>query len=250
MHFLIGQADRRYMQFMWEGRKSQCIAMPFDLAPAPRLATKMMEPVIRYLRSCGLRLAIYIDDLILLSRSYKESIKQTQLFVDTLHNLGLSIHPDKCSVIPSRSAEFLGTQVNRRKMQLRVPRDKIRSTRREIRSVFSENEIGILTVQKFSGVLGKLNFLSGAVVLAPLHLSPLHHLMQQHLACVRYQDLMHLNSQVIEEMRWWHNKMHQWSGKTIISARCEMVVTTDASSHGWGGSWRLFGHSGKLHHEA
>ena len=84
MHFLIGQADGRYMRFMWEGKKYQCIGMPFGLAPAPRLATKMMAPVIRYLRSRGLRLAIYIDGLILLSRSYKESIEQTQLLVDTL----------------------------------------------------------------------------------------------------------------------------------------------------------------------
>ena len=29
-----------------------------------------------------------------------------------------------------------------------------------------------------------------------------------------------------------------------------MVVTTDASSHSWGGWWQPFGHSGKLHHEA
>ena len=46
MHFLISQADRRYMRFMWEGRKFQCIGMPFGLAPAPWLATKMMAPVI------------------------------------------------------------------------------------------------------------------------------------------------------------------------------------------------------------
>jgi hypothetical protein len=25
--------------------------------------------------------------------------------------------------------------------------------------------------------------------------------------------IMHLSSQVIEEMQWWHDKMHQWSGK-------------------------------------
>ena len=124
--------------------------MPFSLAPASRLATKMMAPVICYLRSCGLRLAIYIDDLVLLSRSYKESIEQTQLLVDTLRSLSFGIHPDKCSVIPSRSAEFLGTQVNSEKMQFRVPRDKIRSTQREICSVFSENEIGKLTVRKFA----------------------------------------------------------------------------------------------------
>ena len=105
MHFLIGKADRRYMRFMWEGRKFECTGMPFGLAPAPRLATKMMAPVIRYLRSCGLRVAIYIDDLILLSRSYKESIEQTQLLVDTLHKLGFSIHPEKVQLIPSRSSE-------------------------------------------------------------------------------------------------------------------------------------------------
>ena len=89
------------MQFMWEGKKYQCIGMPFGFALALRLATKMMAPVIRYLRSRGLQLAIYIDDLILLSRSYKESIEQTQLLVDTLHKLSFGIHPDKCQVIPS-----------------------------------------------------------------------------------------------------------------------------------------------------
>ena len=67
MHFLIGKADSKYMPFMWEGKKYQCISMPFGPAPASRLATKMMAPVLHYLRSCGLRLAIYIDDLILLS---------------------------------------------------------------------------------------------------------------------------------------------------------------------------------------
>jgi hypothetical protein len=84
-------------------------------------------------------------------------------------------------VIPSRSAEFLGTQVNSRKMQFRVPQDKIRSTRREIRGVFLANDLGTLTVRKFYSLLGKLNALSGAVVSAQLHLWLLHHLMRQKL---------------------------------------------------------------------
>ena len=85
---------------MWEGKIYQCIGMPFGLAPAPRLATEMMARVIHYLCSRGLRVAIYVDGLIRLSRSYKESIKQTQLLVDTLHKLSFGIHPDKCQVIP------------------------------------------------------------------------------------------------------------------------------------------------------
>ena len=48
MHFLIGKADRRCMQFMWEGKKFQCVGMPFGLAPALRLATEMMIPLLQY----------------------------------------------------------------------------------------------------------------------------------------------------------------------------------------------------------
>ena len=43
---------------------------------------------------------------------------------------------------------------------------------------------------------------------------------------------MHLNSQLIEEMQWWHDEMHQWSSKPITSVRWPMVVTTNASSFG------------------
>ena len=59
-----------------------------------------------------------------------------------------------------------------------------------------------------------------------------------------------LDPPVIEEMRWWHDEMQGWSGKSIIPVRSQMVVTTDASSHGWGGWWRQFGQTGSLRNEA
>ena len=34
MHVLIVRADRRYMRFIWEGRKLQCIDMPFGSGPS------------------------------------------------------------------------------------------------------------------------------------------------------------------------------------------------------------------------
>ena len=135
--------------------------MPLRLAPALRLATKMMAPVICYVRLCGLRITIFMDDLILLCRSCKGSIVRTQVLVDTLHNLGFGIHLEKAQVIPSRSSEFWGTHVNSRKMQFRVPWDK--SVRHAERS---ENECGTLTVRKFCSLLGKLKSPSGAVMLA------------------------------------------------------------------------------------
>ena len=116
MHFLIGKADRRYMRFMWEGKKYECIGMPFGLAPAPRLSTKLLAPAIRHLRRLGIRLSVYIDDIIVLARSISQSVAHTQRTVNLLHHLGFSVHPEKCKLVPLRSQEFLGTQVNSKKM--------------------------------------------------------------------------------------------------------------------------------------
>ena len=165
-HFLLQQQDSRYMRFMWEGVKYECIGMPFGLAPAPRFATKLLAPVIRHLRRLGLRVPVYIDDIICLARSITRSIAHTQVAVDTLHYLGFSVHPEKCNLIPLRSQEFLGTQVNSKKMQFRVAREKIRNIRREIQAVFKANDLHQLTVRNLASLLGKLNALQGAVVLA------------------------------------------------------------------------------------
>ena len=77
MHFLISQKDRHFMRFMWEGIKYECIGMPFGLAPAPRLSTKMLAPVIQHLRSRVLRVIIYLDGILCLARSYQESVSHT-----------------------------------------------------------------------------------------------------------------------------------------------------------------------------
>ena len=87
------------------------------LAPAPRLSTKLFVPVLRYLRRQGLRVSNCIDDVIILARSIQQSIAHTQLAVDTLHHLSFSVHPEKCCLVPHRSQELRGTQVNGKKMQ-------------------------------------------------------------------------------------------------------------------------------------
>ena len=220
MHFLIGQADRRYMRFMWEGKKYECIGMPFGLAPALRLATKMMAPVIRYLdRALNNHLYRRPNSA---CRSYKESMTQTQLLVGTLHNLGFGIHPDKAQVIPSRSSEFWAQGEQQENAVLSASRQDPFDRRRSEQSS-PKNELGTLMVRKFCSLLGKLNSLSGVVVSAQLHLWPLHHLMRQQLMRAAYKDLMHLNSQVIEEMQWWHDKMHHGQARRSYSAKCQMV---------------------------
>ena len=245
MHWHIRPKDRSKLRFMWEGVKCQCTAMPFGLAPAPRLSTKLFQPVLRALRAMGLRLVSYIDDILLMSRSVQGCLRQGQLLVDFLTMLGFEVHPDKCCLIPSHTRSFLGTQVNFSLMQFRVPKEKIRSVRREIDQLISLNDSKTLTVRHLASMMGKLNALRGAVVSAQLHLWPLHHLLRELLVDSSWEGLASLDGSSIEELQWWRQEMHLWSGQTIIPHRAQMVLTTDASHYGWGGWWRQFGHTGR-----
>ena len=206
--------------------------------------------MLRYLRLKGLRVSGYIHDIIQLNRSYKGSITHAQLLVDFLHLLGFHIHPEKSELIPSKSRIYLGTQINTDLMQFRVPREKIRSVRREIDSMLQKNTEKLLTVRMLASMLGKLSALRGAVVSAQLHLWPLHHLMRELLATSSWEGMGSLDQTSIQELVWWRDQIHLWSGKTIIPQRSQMVLTTDASHLGWGGWWRTFGHKGRMTQEA
>ena len=161
---------------MFEGVRYECAAMPFGLAPAPRIATKFLLPAIKYLRRRGVRCTYYIDDVAVLARSFRQSVQHTQLTVDLLHNLGFSIHPEKVSIIPRQSLEILGMQVNSVKMEFRVPRPKIRDLSRQVHRTVVDNLAGRLSLRRFASLIGKFNAVRGAVHSAPLHILSLIHI--------------------------------------------------------------------------
>ena len=242
MHLSILAQCCQYFRFMFEGIKYECQGMPFGLGPAPRISTKLLMPVVKYLRRRGVRCIVYIDDILVLARSRAQSLKHTQLAVDLLHKLGFGIHPKKIQATPVQSIEFLGLQVNSVNMQLRVPREKIRGLRRQIADTIRQSAAGTLTVRRFASLLGKFNAVRGAVAAAPLHIWPLIHL--QHSVLRRRTDWetkMTLSIRAVEELQWWSADLQQWNGKSIIPMKHQFIMTTDASHLGWGGWWKPVG---------
>lgn len=54
----------------------------------------------------------YIDDSLLISKSYAECTNNIQDTVELLDNLGLTIHPDKFVFIPVQEIQYLGFILN------------------------------------------------------------------------------------------------------------------------------------------
>jgi len=61
-HVLIHLSDRPYLTFANDGGTYEPITMPFGLSLAPWAWTKVMRPVLAYLRKSGFHLIGYVDD--------------------------------------------------------------------------------------------------------------------------------------------------------------------------------------------
>ena len=70
-YFLIPvhPCNQKFLQFSWKRSLYQFQCLPFGLSCAPRVFTKVMKPVVAFLRESGIKLIIYLDDLLVIASS-------------------------------------------------------------------------------------------------------------------------------------------------------------------------------------
>ena len=86
---------RKYLQFRWQSLTYQFNCLPFGLSCAPRVFTKLMKPVVAFVREKGMRLIIYLDNILVMCESQEELTKQVNLIQDLFAVLGLTINIKK-----------------------------------------------------------------------------------------------------------------------------------------------------------
>ena len=63
----IWKGHQKFLRFLWKGTQWEFACLPFGIASAPRVFTKILKPVIGLLRKQGIRLIIYLDDFLLMA---------------------------------------------------------------------------------------------------------------------------------------------------------------------------------------
>ena len=91
--------------------------------------------MVAFLRLQGLRLVIYLDDILLKSATAELIAQHQSLLVSLLEVLGFVINFPKSMVEPSHQVEFLGLIVDSQNMVLYVPQEKILKVAKECRQL-------------------------------------------------------------------------------------------------------------------
>lgn len=87
--------------------------LPFGLASAPRVFTKLMKPVFAAFRANNIKCCYYIDDSLVINRNYSDCRNETQLIVSELDKLGFTINLKKSILKPTHRIIFFGLLIDK-----------------------------------------------------------------------------------------------------------------------------------------
>ena len=98
----IWQNHQKYIRFLWRDSLLEFACLPFGLASAPRVFTKLLKPVLSILRQRGIRLIVYLDDILLMAPSVEQVLQHAASTLNLLEGLGFTVNYLKSVLVPSQ----------------------------------------------------------------------------------------------------------------------------------------------------
>lgn len=227
----IYTGHQRFLRFEFDGCIYQFCCLPFGLCTAPRIFTKIMRPVVTVLRKRGYLSNLYLDDFLLLGRSFQNCNDNVNKTVDLLRGLGLRINFKKSQLVPSQSIEYLGFVYNSIQMTIALPERKCEHIQKEIASILKRHSCKIIEGAK---LIGNLISASPAVEYSMIHTRFLERdKLQALLRCGSYEGNVNFSNDSLEELTWWSSQLHS-SCKLIRDDIYSYEMESDSSLSGWG----------------
>ena len=142
--------QQKYLKFYFRGKIYKFASLPNDLCSSPRKFTKLLKPLLSYLRLQQVTVAGFIDDLIILGGSFIKCEKNIKIIATLLDSLGFVVHPDI-------EIKFLGFVTDFQSMTIALTQKKKASIKQLCQEVLQEE---FLIIRKIARLLGKFTSVS------------------------------------------------------------------------------------------
>ena len=89
---LIYSEQRKFLRFKFNNVTLQFKALPFGLSSSPYIFTKLMKPVVDFLRKIGFRMIVYLDDFLIFGHTRQECSNNVKFLIKLLCFLGFIVN--------------------------------------------------------------------------------------------------------------------------------------------------------------
>lgn len=228
----IDKSYRKYLRFKFQNHTYEFQCLPFGLSLAPFVFTKLLKPIVSYLRSRGFLLVIYLDDILCIGYSYEDCLNCISETVTLLESLGFVINYSKSKLIPNQTRTFLGFELDSREMHLKLPQKKITKIFESVQKLSNKTTISI---RDFARFLGLLCSACPAVPYGWVYTKRFERekFLGLQNAADDYDKIMTLSPLLEPDFTWWKTHINHASNP-IRNGQYFLEIFSDASMTGWG----------------
>ncbi len=233
-HVSILPRHRPFLWFAFEGRAWQYRVLPFGLSLSPRVFTKVVEGALTPLREVGVRILNYLDDWLILAQSREQLGDHRDLVLRHLSQLGLRVNWEKNKLSPVQRISFLGVELDSVSVTARLTEERAQAVLNCLSSFRGRN---VVPLKQFQRLLGHMASAAAVTPLGLLHMRPLQHWLHSRVprwAWRRGTLRVGISQQCRSSLSPWTDLAFLRAGVPLEQVSRHTVVTTDASSTGWG----------------
>jgi hypothetical protein len=223
------------------GRLFRCRGLPFGMKLSPQIFQEVLAHPIRYIRErWGVRLIVYMDDILLLHHDPDLLERATLLVAAFLQKLGWTISLEKCHLQPSQVVEYLGWKWNLHLLQSSM----ISSRRKQMLSriiSFRRRCVAndLMSTRELARMIGLLVFLRFQFPSALLYLNKMHRLLAASVRLEGWDGNVRLHRGLLGEIGWWEMTLRTNKPRSLAPVSPQATLTTDASRRHWGATLEI-----------
>ena len=152
-HVPVAERHRKFFRFRYRGTCYQYTCLPFGYSLSPLTFTRCLKAALVVLMRRGLRLAWYLDDLLVLASSPEQAMRHTQELIEFLELVGFTINYKKSTPWPARQMTYLGLSLDSVSMRATLTAERWTSLGTVLALFYPGARVTYLTCKKLLGLL-------------------------------------------------------------------------------------------------
>jgi hypothetical protein len=228
----VSPRTSKYLGFAWAGRLFTWVCLPFGLKTSPFVFSFVSLQVVKQLRSEGILIVFYQDDLFLCHPTKAGCELSVLRALSLLDRLNVRVSWDKSSLLPSQRVIYLGLWVDAFQGCFEVPSAKVLVAKELIAQALKNSSIPVRDLARIAGMLQAMSL---ALPLVHSALASSYRLIAQSDSWS--SDIL-LSPDVLSDFHLILLFLDSWNGvASWRSTREVVVIGSDGSPHRYG-AWK------------
>ena len=245
-HIPIHRNCYNFLAFEVGGVAYRYTALPFGLSPAPKVFTAALLALKLYARrSWGLPVFQYLDDWLILGRSAENTAVVSVKFVELCLRLGLLVNFKKSQLTPTQSLDHLVVEWDLRRATVRPSLARVTALVASTNTLAATMRAPLPLLESLRGQMVSMEKL---VRHGRINFRVFQRVVTQALQDGRNHRWIRLPPSTRPNLLWWRRAEVLRMGVPATPPKPSVLVTTDASTQGWGATWRQLHLQGKWSH--